>query len=64
MTQCWSGKGLVSKWGNRSAFQDQFDKEQWKTWCYHTVEFGQCQYPEIDRYADAVDTLTFLLGVK
>ena len=62
--QCWSGNQLTQKWGLNSSFKSQFDKELWNTWCYHSVEFGQCQFPEIDRYADGIDTMSFLLGVS
>ncbi|MFM8837388.1 MAG: acyl-CoA reductase, partial [Bacteroidota bacterium] len=64
VTQCWSGNQLVARWGQRPYFKYQFNEEQWNTWCTQSVEFGQCQFPEIDRYADAVDTLSFLRGVQ
>ncbi|MFM7913409.1 MAG: hypothetical protein ACKO9W_14610, partial [Bacteroidota bacterium] len=64
VTQCWSGNQLIARWGQRPTFKNQFDEGQWNTWSYQAVEFGQCQFPEIDRYADAVDTLSFLRSVQ
>jgi hypothetical protein len=63
VTQCWSGRELVRRWGNETSFRACFEPAFWATWCYHTVEFGQCQTPEINRYADGVDTMAFLRGL-
>lgn len=63
-TQCWSGKELARRWANIPSFKACMEPPLWATWCDHTVEFGQCQCPEIHRYADGVDTMAFLGGLK
>ncbi|MBM3935893.1 MAG: acyl-CoA reductase [Sphingomonadales bacterium] len=62
--QCCSGHQLIQRWGQDSTFRMCFDLDQWNSWCNHTVEFGQCQFPEIERYADGIDTMTFLMGLS
>jgi len=64
LTQCWSGQDLASRWDKEPSFKACFEPALWVTWCAHTVEFGQCQYPEIQRYADGVDTMAFLRGLQ
>lgn len=62
-TQCYAGDDLVNRWGSDPSFRKNFGDLQWNSWCYHAVDLGLCQKPELNCYADGKDTMVFLLGL-